>query len=217
MNYLTIIAYKNRTTARLLLVGLVMLSLTPGLAALADDPDQAPASGRSSGGRGCGTVMPSTPSPQSNLPSLILLTPQGDLQKTVSARPQFAWFVRDAAPIGMEFRLYAQAANNQYTLVKTIKDDQFKADPGINVLTLAPTGPELPIGRYRWQVVLVCDQNRPSSNLFATAEIEILPLGAGRPSNPPDRFMKDALLDQMSLSSAERQRLQESPIHSIER
>jgi Domain of Unknown Function (DUF928) len=223
MNYLTIIACKNWTIARLLFVGLVALSLMPVQAALADDPDQAPASGRSSGGRGCGTTMPSTmpstpsPSPQSNLPSLILLTPQGDLQKTVSARPQFAWFVRDAAPIGMEFRLYAQAANKQYTLIKEIKDDQFKTTPGINVLTLAPTGPELPIGRYRWQVVLVCDQNRPSSNLFATAEIEILPLGAGRPANPPDRFMKDALLDQMSLSSAERQRLQESPIHSIER
>jgi Domain of Unknown Function (DUF928) len=188
---------------------LIVFSLTP-MAALADDPDQAPASGRSSGGRGCGTTVSSTESPSANVPSLILLAPQADSPQTVSTRPQFAWFVRDAAPIAMEFRLYAQSIDNRYTLIKEIKDDSFKTAPGINLLTFAPTTPELPIGRYRWQVVLICDRNRPSSHLFATADVEIVKSSVDSPT-PSQQIAK------MTLNDTERQLLEKSEIHPIER
>jgi hypothetical protein len=196
MNYLT----------RLISGLLIAISLIP-LAALADDPDAAPPSGRSSGGRGCGTTLPSA---EPTAPSLILLTPQSDLPQTVSTRPQFAWFVRDAAPIAMEFRLYAQSANNSQTLIKEIKDDQFKTAPGINLLTLLPTTPEYRPGRYRWQVVLICDRNRPSSNLFATADVEIVTSLVDLPT-PSKQIAK------MTLNDTERQLLEASEIHSIER
>ncbi len=189
---------------------LIVLSLTP-MAALADDPDQAPTSGRSSGGRGCGTIVSSTASSSAaNVPSLILLAPQADAPQTVSTRPQFAWFVRDVAPIAMEFRLYAQSTDNRYTLIKEIKDEQFKTAPGINLLTFAPTTPELPIGRYRWQVVLICDRNRPSSNLFATADVEIL-------TSPVDSPTPSQQIAKMTLNDTERRLLEQSEIHPIER
>jgi Domain of Unknown Function (DUF928) len=195
MNYLT----------KLISGLLIAFSLTP-MAALADDPDQAPASGRSSGGRGCGTTISSTESPSAaNVPSLILIT-----QPSISTRPQFAWFVRDAAPITMEFRLYAQSTDNRYTLIKEIKDDPFKTAPGINVLTFAPTTPELSIGRYRWQVVLICDRNRPSSHLFATADVEIVKSRIDSPT-PSQQIAK------MTLNDTERQLLEKSEIHPIER
>jgi hypothetical protein len=196
MNYLT----------RLISGLLIATSLIPTVA-LADDPDVAPPSGRSSGGRGCGTTLPLA---EPTAPSLILLAPQNDLPQTVSTRPQFAWFVRDAAPIAMEFRLYAQSANNGHTLIKEIKDDQFKTAPGINLLTLLPTTPEYRPGRYRWQVVLICDRNRPSSNLFATADVEIVTSLVDLPT-PSKQIAK------MTLNDTERQLLEVSEIHSIER
>jgi hypothetical protein len=201
MNYLT----------RLISGLLIAISLIPTVA-LAEDPDAAPPSGRSSGGRGCGTTVSSTelPAAASNVPNLILLAPQSDTPQTVSTRPQFAWFVRDAAPIAMEFRLYAQSADNSHTLIKEIKDEQFKTAPGVNLLTFAPTTPELPPGRYRWQVVLICDRNRPSSNLFATADVEIV-------TSVVDLPTASKQIAKMRLNDAERQLLETSEIHSIER
>jgi Domain of Unknown Function (DUF928) len=238
-------AYKKQTFARLILVILLGFSLIP-VAARADD-DEAPPSGRSSGGRGCGTVAQTL---QSNIPSLILLAPQGSA-KTVSTRPTFAWFVRDAAPVSMEFRLYAQAENNRYKLVKEIKDDLFKTVPGVMMLSLTQATPELAIGRYRWQVSLVCDRSHPSSNLFAESELEVVPIPLdlkARLEKTPDRFsqaslyaqanfwydalgtaisssghnagLKDprlSLLDKVALSSTERQLVQDSGVHLMQR
>lgn len=222
------------------LLGLLLIPVS----AIADDPDKAPPSGRSGGGRGCGTTMPSI---ESNVPNLILLAPQGSKQ-TVSTRPTFVWFVRDATPVSMEFRLYAQTQNDRYQL---IKEEQFQSSPGIMVMTLNQIMPELAIGKYRWQVVLVCDRARPSSNLFATSEIEVVPLprdlktqleqtrgplsqasiyaqanfwydALGTAINSPIRktALKDSrlsLLDKMTLNNTEQQLLQESTIHSIQR
>ena len=241
-------AFRIQTTTRLICAFLLGLSILP-LAALAKDPDpdQAPPSGRSAGGRGCGTTLPAT---QSNVPSLILLTPQGRSTQTVSTRPAFAWFMRDAAAVSMEFRLYRQE-NDRYQLVKEIKDDQFKAPPGITVLSLAQTTPELAIGRYRWQIVLLCDRARPSGNLFAEAELEVvlLPadlkarlertndrvaqsslyaqanlwydsLGIAMSSSNSNTALKDprsSLLNEVAMNNAERQVLQGSAIHPIQR
>lgn len=232
MNYLPI--------RLILLLGLLLIPVS----AFADDPDEAPPSGRSAGGRGCGTAMSS----QSDVPNLILLAPQGS-QQTVSTRPTVAWFIHDAAPVSMEFRLYAQTENDRYQLVKEIKDEQFRSSPGITVLSWNQTAPELAIGKYRWQVVLVCDGDRPSSNLFATSEIEVVPAPADlktrleqtrdplaqasiyaeanlwydalgmtiASSSAALKGSQLALLDRMTLNDTERQLLQQSTIHSIQR
>lgn len=181
---------------------------------------------------------------QSDVPNLILLAPHGSKQ-TVSTRPTFAWYVRDAAPVAMEFRLYAQT-ENRYQL---IKQEQFQSSPGIMVMSLQ-AATELAIGKYRWQVVLVCDRDRPSSNLFATAEIDVVPLprdlkvrleqsrdpigqasiyaeanlwydALGTAIDSSSRnALKDsrlALLDKVVLNNIERQLLQESAVRSIQR
>jgi hypothetical protein len=194
MNYLALPAGKKRTAIGLISCLLIGFSLVPG--ARADDPDTAPSSGRSAGGRGCGTAMPAD---KSELPSLMLLS-QGD--KTTSTRPKFSWAVRDAGSVAMEFRLYAKEADNRYRLVKEIKDDQFKSAQGINVLSLSPqTTSELAIGRYRWQVILVCDRQRPSSNLFASTEIEVVPPGD---SNIPQKDLQLGLFDRVVVHSIDR-------------
>ncbi len=192
MNYLLFPAGKKRTVIGL--ISCLLIGFSP--AARADDPDTAPSSGRSAGGRGCGTAMPADKSEQ---PSLILLS-QGD--KTTSTRPKFSWTVRDAASVAMEFRLYAKEADNRYRLVKEIKDDQFKSKQGVNVLSLSPqTMPDLAIGRYRWQVILVCDRQRPSSNLFASADLEVVP-----PSdlNMPQKDLQLGLFDGAVVHSIDR-------------
>jgi Domain of Unknown Function (DUF928) len=250
MNHSAITACTKQTATRLISGILLGLLLIP-VAALADDPDTAPPSGRSAGGRGCGTTTQTAqPNVEFNVPSLILLAPQGGSKQTVSTRPTLAWFVRDAAPVSMEFRLYRQE-NNRYRLVKEIKDEQFKTSPGIMVLSLNQTTPELAIGRYRWQVVLVCDRSHPSSNLFAESELEVVPLPLDlktRLEKTRDRFsqaslyaqanfwydalgsaiglsdnntgLKDprlSLLDKVTLNNTERQLLQNSTIHRIQR
>jgi hypothetical protein len=245
MKHLTIKSCKKPMATRLILVTLLGLSLMP-VAAWADD-DEAPPSGRSSGGRGCGTTAQTIPS---DIPSLILLAPPGSA-KTVSTRPIFAWFVRDAVPISMEFRLYTQTEKNRYKLIKEIKDDRFKTVPGVMMLSLAQATPELALGRYRWQVALVCDRSHPSSNLFAESELEVvaMPLDLKtRLERTPDRFsqaslyaqanfwydalgtaigssshnsgLKDprlSLLDKVALSSTERQLVQDSGVHLMQR
>jgi hypothetical protein len=110
---------------------------------------------------------------------LILLAPAKQLGQTVSTRPTFAWFVRDADATPMEFRLYEKQADG-FKLIKEIKGDRFRSTPGIMVLSPQTPLPELKVGqRYRWQVELICNANRPSGNLFAESELEVLPLQTG--------------------------------------
>jgi hypothetical protein len=140
-----------------------------------DDDDSIPPSGRSTGSRGCG--MRTVPS-LSSVPALILLAPSRRLGKTVSTRPTFAWFVRDAGSWAIEFRLYEHdLTNGTFKLVKEIKDQGLKSSPGIMVLSLSESNPQLSTGkRYRWQIELVCNSSRPSSNLFAESELEVVPM-----------------------------------------
>jgi Domain of Unknown Function (DUF928) len=250
MNNTTIAACKKHTTTRLISVILLGLLLIP-VAARADDDDEAPPSGRASGSRGCGTIAPTA---QSDVPNLILLAPQGRA-KTISTRPTFAWFVRDDVSVAMEFRLYAQDENNRYKLIKEIKDDRFKTSPGITVLSLPQTTPELAVGRYRWQVVLVCDRSHPSSNLFAEADLEVVPMplelktqldktldplsqaslyarsgfwydalgiaiassGSNTDNNSGLKDPRLSLLDKVTLNNTERQIIQNSAVHLIQR
>ncbi|MGI0489396.1 DUF928 domain-containing protein [Pantanalinema rosaneae CENA516] len=155
-----------------LLTGLVAAGLLVSTAAQADE-DKAPPSGRSAGGRGCSTASQPLPT---EVPALILLTPNQHPGQTASTRPTFAWFVRDAAAVPLEFRLY-ERQNDGFKLVEEIKGDRLKSSPGIMVLSLEDVPIELAVGkRYRWQVELVCNPGRPSGNLFAESEFEVISL-----------------------------------------
>lgn len=156
-----------------LITGLVSGGLLLCGIARADD-DKATPSGRSAGGRGCSTASQPLPT---EVPALILLTPNQQPGQTASTRPSFAWFVRDAAAVPLEFRLYERQQNNRFKLVTEIKGDQLKSSPGIMVLSLNDIATELTVGkRYRWQVELVCNPGRPSGNLFAESEFEVVSL-----------------------------------------
>lgn len=174
MSYSVASRHKQQIVTRLAAGVILGLWLLPAIS-LADD-DTAPSNGRSSGGRGCGTSMQAT---EPNVPALILLAPNGQAGQTVSTRPTFAWFVRDAVSRPIEFRLYEQDGK-RFKLVKEIKDDRLKSTPGIMVMSPAGAIPELTVGkRYRWQVELVCNPSRPSSNLFAEAMLDVIPLQVG--------------------------------------
>ncbi len=171
MNYTSFDRSHCRVLAQLLIGALLGLCLLPSVAFAQDD--KAPASGRSSGGRGCGTsTMPVAP----GIPALILMTPANQAGQTTSTRPTFAWFIRDAVSVPLEFRLYEQEPTG-YKLVQEIKGDRLISSPGIMVLAPDRSTPELSVGkRYRWQVELVCNANRPSGNPFAESKIEVVAL-----------------------------------------
>ncbi|AFY57180.1 protein of unknown function (DUF928) [Rivularia sp. PCC 7116] len=130
--------------------------------------------GRSAGSRGCSNnelVSQNAP------PALILLSPDSTQAKTVTKNPIFAWFVRDSQPRQIQFKLYKEdTAKQEYKLIKATQDKEFQSKPGIMVLTM-PKNIVLTTGKkYLWQVELVCDRNRPSSNLFAEAELKVVPM-----------------------------------------
>lgn len=198
MGYKVALIFSQRVVMRLaagMVLGLWLV--VPALSVAQDDT--APGSGQSSGGRGCGT---STLPRSSETPALILLVPNKQAGQTVSTRPTFAWFVRDAASLPIEFRLYEQD-NDRFKLVKEIKDDRLRSLPGIMVMASSGTLPALTTGkRYRWQVELVCNPNRPSSNLFAEAVIDVVPLQAdlkARLGQTSDRLNQAKLYAQANL------------------
>jgi Domain of Unknown Function (DUF928) len=161
--------------ARALLVGILAgLWLSVSISAKAYDDEEAPPSARSSGSRGCATeVLPQAAA----VPGIILLVPDRQVSKTVSTRPTFAWFVRDANNRPIEFRLY-ESRGNDFKLLKEIKGENFTSRPGIMVLSSQDI-PELsPQKRYRWQVEVICNPSRPSSNIFAEAEVQVMPISA---------------------------------------
>ena len=246
MNYQVALVDTQRLITGLAASLVLGLWLVPALS-LAEENDSAPASGRSSGGRGCGTTLPVT----SDVPALILLAPGGQTGQTVSTRPTFAWFVRDAAPLPIEFRLYEQD-HDRFKLVKEIKDDRLRSAPGIMVMSSAGALPELTIGkRYRWQVELVCKPGHPSSNLFAEAVMDVVPTQAGLKKQlaqtrdrlnqaqlyaqanlwydvlktaftPPSsatqlQALRQSLLEHVAIDATERKLLQASSIHAIQR
>jgi Domain of Unknown Function (DUF928) len=136
------------------------------------------------------------------IPALILLAPNNQPGQTTSTRPTFAWFVRDAEAVPLEFRLYEQD-NQDFKLIHEIKGDRLQSNPGIMVLDANASMPELAVGRrYRWQVELVCNANRPAGNPFAEAELEVVPLQSSlksRLQQTRDRVDRAQLYDQANL------------------
>jgi hypothetical protein len=156
---------------------LSLLAIALSLLSFAEPPERPPnTGGRSAGSRGCEVSAPAA----NEMPALMLLVPQESVAKTTETRPTFAWFVRDETPQPMIFRLYqyqSGESSNEAT-VKRIwerQDTTFVSQSGISVYTLPETAPALTVGqRYLWQVELVCNPNRPSGNLFAEADLQVI-------------------------------------------
>ena len=144
-------------------------------------------SGRSGGTRGC----EAREAIASTLPALMLLTPNHTTAKVTANSPTFAWFIRDRTPQPLTFRLYRYGPNSQ-TPRLVMQDDRLISKPGIMVMSLPQ--PQLTVGqRYLWQVEVICDPNRPSGNVFAEADVEVvttdltLATKLNTASNPRDR------------------------------
>lgn len=142
---------------------------------LRDDPPPN-TRGRSAGSRGCSlqTTAADIPAETQAMPAIILLAPSG-LGKTISTRPAFAWFNRDSgANTPAIFRLYAYDDVDQ-TYQRLVETQNETVQAGIVAFSLPEAAANLEVGqRYLWQIELVCDRNRPSGNLFAEAEFEVI-------------------------------------------
>lgn len=116
-----------------------------------------------------------------NEESLTALAPQVHTGQTVSQYPTFTWFIPDSQPFSMEFRLYKYKYDssdpkaseaNRPQLVEKVK---LPSKPGIMQHSLPRDRPGLSIGQtYRWQVVIFCDPNRPSSAIATEALVQIV-------------------------------------------
>ena len=104
-----------------------------------------------------------------NLPSnntITLLVPQDHTPSTVLERPTFLWHLSQKVSLPLRFTLLEPGQ-------KPIFVEQLKPKPGIVALKLPYNSPPLKIGKtYRWTVTIICNQKRPSRNMFAQAWIE---------------------------------------------
>jgi hypothetical protein len=72
----------------------------------------------------------------------------------------------------MEFLLFEQRPGNE---PKPIQRIELQASPGIGSLSLPKDKPGLSVGKkYLWKVAIICDPNRPSTDLIADAEIDVV-------------------------------------------
>ncbi|WP_342002121.1 DUF928 domain-containing protein [Chlorogloeopsis sp. ULAP02] len=104
--------------------------------------------------------------------SLRLLAPITHVGQTTSSHPTFAWLLPAQEKIPIEFTLYQIDNNDQLNLAYKL---EVESSPGIMKLSLPQTLPGLTTGqRYLWQVEVLCNRNRPSHNLVARAELDIV-------------------------------------------
>jgi len=102
-----------------------------------------------------------------------VLAPLKHVGQTVSVRPTFAWFIPDSQPFPIEFKVFELAKDG--SVKKLVQKIELQSSPGIMKLSLLENQPGLTVGqRYLWQVAIVCDSNHPSSDLVASAEIQVV-------------------------------------------
>jgi hypothetical protein len=158
--------YINGKIATCCVIGLLLSYSNASLAGYKPSKTQRPPSGRTSttGSRGGCNGLGET--------SLKLLAPTNYVGQTASKYPTFAWLIPETKSLPMEFRLYKYDSNNQPQLQHKWN---LQTKWGIMALSLPKNQLGLKQGeRYLWQVALLCDINRPSNNLVAMAEIDVV-------------------------------------------
>lgn len=131
--------------------------------------------------------------------SLTALAPYSHIGQTVSTHPTFAWYVPDAQSYPLELRLYQYDISGD-TKIQTIKLQSY---PGVMTWSIPEEQPGLLVGqRYRWQVVILCNPNRPSNALVTEADIEVVAMPsalANALSTTGDRLIRANLYAELGL------------------
>lgn len=155
-----------------LLTSLLTVSLAIAPSALADyrpsGNSPPPTSTGTTGTRGgCSGV---------DAPDLIAIAPYSHVGLTTSSHPTLVWYVPDSEAIPLELHVYEfdpTASTEEQRVLKV----EMTSTPGMMSYTLPADQPGLESGRhYRWQVVLLCNPNRPASAAIADAEIQVAPM-----------------------------------------
>lgn len=159
--------------------------------------------------------------------TLTVLAPQTHVGQTTSTHPTLAWFVPTDQPMPIELQIYQYGTGTTQTLVKRVN---LQSTPGIMQWTLPVDETGLVVGQqYRWQVVLFCNPNRPSSALVAQAELqvveepELLRSALASANQPLDRaqqfadagFWYDALRETLTAPTIELTNYQASLLNSL--
>lgn len=118
-----------------------------------------PRTTQGTGSRGCTLSEPVT---------VTLLVPNDHTGQTISGRPTFFWHVSNKTSVPVELALVEPG------VTKPLFVQQMQVQkPGIMQVQLPQNAPELVTGhKYRWSVSLLCNPNRPSSNVFVQSWIE---------------------------------------------
>ncbi|MEY2832118.1 MAG: hypothetical protein RLZZ574_1376 [Cyanobacteriota bacterium] len=117
---------------------------------------------------------------QKSTNTLTALAPQTDIGQTVSQFPTFSWFVPDSQPLPMEFRLYQYDSQQRSrsgggASSQLIEKVKMVSKPGIMQHSLPRDRPGLAINQtYRWQIVIFCNPNRPSTALVTEAIVKVV-------------------------------------------
>ncbi len=112
--------------------------------------------------------------------TLTALAPQTDIGQTVSQFPTFSWLVPDSQPLPLEFRLYRYDSQQRSrsgggASSQLIEKVKMVSKPGIMQHSLPRDRPSLAINQtYRWQVVIFCNPNRPSTALVTEAIVKVV-------------------------------------------
>ncbi|MEL6322457.1 MAG: DUF928 domain-containing protein [Cyanobacteria bacterium J06626_14] len=107
---------------------------------------------------------------------LVPLAPQNHLGQTTSTQPTFAWFNPERESYLTEFRVAEYVPNDRFQVVYQTEFESTEAllPSGISMLSMSETETYLSAGKtYRWQVVLVCDPNRPSESLVINVDFTV--------------------------------------------
>lgn len=170
-----------------------VLVTTPAMAEYQPPTDQKPPSSytQSAGPRGGCEVAEEA--------GLTALAPQNHVGQTTLSHPTFAWFVPDSNSLPLEFALYKYTPTGNVQLAYKTR---LRTTLGIMKLSLPKNYPGLVLGRYIWQVAMLCNPNHPSSDMVAKAEIErveMLPILAKKLPQTRDRAAKVELYAQAGL------------------
>ena len=116
---------------------------------------------KAGGSRGCNLPLDNT---------VTLLVPQNHTATTASERPIFFWYLAQKLSLPLRFTLLEPGKEPIFL-------KELTPEPGIIALKLPQSSQALEIGKtYRWTVTVVCNQKKPSRNLFAQAWIERVPM-----------------------------------------
>lgn len=107
--------------------------------------------------------------------SPIALIPQGHMGQTISTHPTLVWQISNDTKVSpIKLRLY------RYEGARKVFVNEFnvgESQPGIMAWTLPDEQPGLTVtSQYYWQVVITCNPNDPSKDLFDEGELEVVNL-----------------------------------------